>query len=162
MNYRPSDIKLVPLKEVPAGSVAELVGRSIDIPLVLRLADAPGSEKARIMLLGGSYSFQVTGWSVTDALARVVCSADDLLFRLNDADDKAGHSEAGMLTLHNGGAYITAKEGQNQFHGAQIDLATWADRDRNARYDELVRYPNWQIGRVDHQGNFIALFQRNE
>lgn len=162
MDYSPSDLKLIPLKDVPAGSIAELVGRSQDIPLVLRLADSAGhGDKARIVLLGGSYSFSVAEWGVADALARVVCRSDELRIRLDHSDPQASYNQPGMLTLYNGGAFISA-EAQQSHQRFQIALQTWQDVERADLRGELVSYPQWELGGLDHRGEFCSIFQRKK
>lgn len=153
MNYRPSELTLTPLKDVPTGSLAEMIGRS-DIPLVLRLTDK--NDKARFMIMGGQYSFDVASWSAEDQMTRVVCSADELRVQLGDAAERGDHTTSGMLSLHRGGACITAKPGQSEWRGVKIGLGTWTevDTDRGA----LVVYPDWKLGKLDHRGEFVSIF----
>lgn len=159
MHFSPSELKLVPLQDVPAGSLVQLVGRVDDIPFLLRLKDNPDSEKPRVLVLGGQYSFQVTTWSVADSPVWVVCPAEELRFRLNDPDEQT-YRAGGALTLHTGGAYITTVPGQSSFPGMKIGLETWDAVNQNVGHNEFVVYPSWEVGTSDHNGDFVPLFQR--
>ena len=157
MHYCAKDLKLVPLKDVPKGSLVEIVGRK-DIPLVLRLQDK--GLKARIMVIGGDHSFHVAEWHDTDALGKVVCATDDLRIRLNESNDKIGHTDPGVMTLHSGGAFLSAAPTNHAFYGVQIALDSWDDTDKSCRADQVLAFPNWEFGKASSNGEFVSIFQR--
>ena len=158
MHYSPKDLKLTPLKTVPVGSLVQLVGRTDDIPYALRITDKATGNAARVMILGGSHSFQVIDWGDGNALTLPVCAPDELRIRPKTSDKHGRYTDGGTLTLHDGGAFITAAPGQGAFHGVQIDVGTWDDSNPALRHGELLAYPEWEFGKVDHRGEFAPIF----
>lgn len=160
MHYHPKDLKNVPVKNAPVGSMGVLVGREDDIPLILRLADE--DNHARIMMLGGSYSFHAAPWNADDEPSmHVLCKPEELRFKLNDPNPNADYHGAGMLTLFTGGACITALRGESRNMRINISTATWTDLDAKGIQSTPLLFPEWELGRVNCRGEFKSLFKRD-
>ncbi len=158
MIFKPSELKVVPLSEVPPGSLATLIGRESDIPLFLSLSGVDG--KARIMFLGGDYSFEVALWSIEDATAFVVCAADELRVKLGSADASPDERAPGSIALTTSGAFIRSKPTKQIHHGAKIDLNTWDKAEGNLTHDQFLMFSDWEFGKLDDEGKFATIFAK--
>ena len=97
MFYKPHELKLFRVQDLAPGTVAKLVGRR-DIPYFLKLTDQE-EEKPRVMFIGGEFAFMVADWSEGDAPSQVVCSREELRFKLGAPTEQVQHSDPGVLVV---------------------------------------------------------------
>ena len=153
MLLKPNELKLHSLAQIPPGTLVSLVGREDDIPLAIRLAD---NEKGpRLFLLGGSYSYHVADWDA-EQLAHIVCAVEHLLFNLDSQDDN-GRQDPGTLTLQQGGAFLTGTVQGSSHARPRFNIIDWKDAEKTD--GRRVTYSTWEVGKLDHRGEYIALFK---
>ena len=105
MFYKPHELKLFRVQDLAPGTVAKLVGRR-DIPYFLKLTDQE-EEKPRVMFIGGEFAFMVADWSEGDAPSQVVCSREELRFKLGAPTEQVQHSDPGVLVVTLDGAFLS-------------------------------------------------------
>lgn len=154
----PKDLRFTPLGDVEPGSVVRIVERST-VPYAIRLASDPNAEKVPVLVVGGDYSFIVSLFDRTKA-TQVVSPASNVRLGLSANDPSGDYSHAGTLTVHDSGAFITSKRVDSAYDGAKIDLATWGALDSRLYPTTFSVYTTWELGMLDHRGEFVSLFNR--
>lgn len=158
MIFKPAELKLVPLRDVPPGTLVEIANGDASPPLALRIVDGANATHSSILRLGGDKSFSDKPWGVREAMARVVCSAEALRFRLGSPGKDEHLSVPGTLTLCEESAFITADaswEGEETAHLSVSDWRRWVIH--ASRYPRAI-YPAWELGMLDHRGDFVSLY----
>ena len=159
MIFKPAELKLVPLRDVPPGTLVEIANGDASPPLAIRIVDGANATHSSILRLGGERNaFSDKPWGVRDALARVVCPADALRFRLGTQGKDEHLGLPGTLTLCEETAFITADaswEGEETAHLSVSDWRRWIVHPN--RYPRAI-YPEWKLGMFDHRGEFVSIY----
>lgn len=159
MIFKPNELKLVPLKDVAPGTLVEIANGDARPPLALRIVDRAHATHSSILRLGGEKnSFSDKPWGVRDALARVVCPAESLRFRLGSASKDASMFDAGTLTLREDAAYITSNASGDGDDTMHVSLTEWRRCTLFADNYPRAIYPAWELGMLDHRGDFISIY----
>jgi hypothetical protein len=160
MHYKPEDLKLVPLKAVAPGTVAQIMRRA-DIPLVWRLEDTT-EETSRILVLGGEYSFEAFEWS-GDALVRIVCNPNDVRFSLGKPSPDLDPRTVGALVVREGGAFINAKPKRDAgYRNQKIDIADFSEAEFSGPMDDYLAFTEWESGTVNQHDGFKPIFSNKK
>ena len=158
MHFKPSELQLVPLKDVEPGSLIELPEMRDRFPLFLRIANL--GEHPGLLALGGTHSLEVIDWDNPTSVARVICEAANLRIELKDPNDGYDQiSTPGSLVLRTGGAYIQAKRNARQAYGSRISTASWAHIGNSSEGD-VCCFTEWQFGQLDTSGNFVSIYPK--
>lgn len=160
MIFKPAELKLVPLRDVPPGTLVEIANGDASPPLALRIVDGANATHPWILRLGGEKSFSDKPWGVREALARVVCPADALRFRLGNAAKDASMFDPGVLTIREDSAYIASDASWGGDDAAHVSLSEWRRWGLHADHYPRAIYPAWELGMLDHRGEFLSLFKR--
>lgn len=155
--YKPDELKLVPLEQVPVGTLVEVPGEADRFPVLVRLSDT--SKKSMVMALGGEFGYEVFEWFDDAAIARVICSASDLRIRLGDPVERVRYDESGTLTVYTSGASIQSKPEKGKHRAPRISLSNWAPVDAQTMQGDIFCYRQWAIGQLNHTGEFIEAFR---
>ncbi len=157
MFYKPNELKLVPLREVPVGAIARMPGWD-HLPLVIRLADTTQGIP-RLMALGGEQSFGVGQWQDDNPLALIVCDAATVRFKLGAQDANHEFRNPGAITLREGGAIIGAFNFDRRSFPFFVETTEWSNSESNLQQNFAV-YQEWEFGRIDQKGEFVSIFKR--
>ena len=156
MNFKPGELKLVPVAEVTPGALLEIPEMRDVFPLFLRIANI--GDKPGLIALGGVHSLEVLGWDNQESVARVICAPENLRIELKDPQDGYGEiGAAGALVVHAGGAYIQTRRTPRQAHGTRISTSTWAPAESSNEGD-VCCFTDWQFGHLDPTGRFVAIY----
>lgn len=156
----PSQLKLFSLRDLKPGTLATLVGREDDVPVFLRLAEQEAGQNPVIMPLDGEYAFQAIPWSVND-YSRILCSPEELHFRIQTPSATANLRGAGFLTLHDKGACTGRAPVRGSLGASPIDVSTWLPLPSSNGQEALQSFSEWEIGRISTNGDFQSLYKRS-